>query len=311
MTPRSTDCSTGGASACAILRDRSRAGHLLARLKLGSAHVVDAFVVATALQFDSAIIATGDPDEIRRLGSPFRKVRVSPSGIPHLPTRMGYAKPLKTMALHLIGAGLGRTGTLSLKAALERVGYGPCYHMIEVLTAPERGRHWLEPGPGGSRDWDAIFAGYRATVDWPAAAFWRELVERYPDAKVLLSLRDADRWYESVMNTIHPAMMRELPSDAPASLRDFRAMVYTLIVERTFGGRLEDRAHAKRVFEEHNQAVIDAVPASRLLVYRPGDGWAPLCRFLGVPVPDEDFPHLNDTAWYRARTGLDDRRDGE
>jgi len=208
------------------------------------------------------------------------------------------------MALELIGAGLGRTGTLSLKAALERIGYGPCYHMIEVLSAPERAQHWLEQAESGSHDWDAIFRGYRATVDWPAAAFWRALVERYPDAKVLLSLRDADRWYESVMNTIYPVMMQGPPERAPQTLRDFHAMVYGLIFERTFGGRLNDRAYAKRVFEHHNRAVIDAIPPSRLLVYRPGDGWEPICRFLDVPVPDEDFPHLNDTAWYRARTGL-------
>ena len=118
------------------------------------------------------------------------------------------------MALELIGAGLGRTGTLSLKAALERIGYGPCYHMIEVLAAPERGRHWLEQAQSGSHDWDAIFNGYRATVDWPAAAFWRELAERYPDAKVLLSLRDADRWYDSVMNTIYPLMTQGPPERA-------------------------------------------------------------------------------------------------
>ncbi len=208
------------------------------------------------------------------------------------------------MALELIGAGLGRTGTLSLKAALERIGYGPCYHMMEILVAPDRGRHWLEQTRSGSHDWDAIFHGYRATVDWPAAAFWRELVERYPDAKVLLSLRDADRWYDSVMNTIYHTMTREIPERAPEALHDFHKMVYALIVERTFGGSLEDRAHTLRVFEEHNQAVIDAIPASRLLVYQPGDGWEPICRFLEVPVPDEDFPHLNDTAWYRARTGL-------
>ena len=115
----------------------------------------------------------------------------------------------------VIGAGLGRTGTLSLKAALERIGYGPCYHMIEVLAKPERGRHWLEQTRSGSHDWDAIFQGYRATVDWPAAAFWRELVGRYPDAKVLLSLRDADRWYESVMNTIYEVMKQRLPEGAP------------------------------------------------------------------------------------------------
>jgi hypothetical protein len=208
------------------------------------------------------------------------------------------------MALALIGAGLGRTGTLSLKAALERLGYGPCYHMIEVLAAPERGWHWLEQTQSGSRDWDGIFHGYRATVDWPAAAFWRELVERYPDAKVLLSLRDADRWYDSVMNTIYPAMTQAPPEGVPEVLHEFHAMVYALIFERTFEGRLRDRAHAKRVFEDHNQAVIDAIPASRLLVYRPGDGWEPICRFLDAPLPDEDFPHLNDTAWYRARTGL-------
>ena len=208
------------------------------------------------------------------------------------------------MALELIGAGLGRTGTLSLKAALERIGYAPCYHMIEILSAPERGRHWLAGAESGSHDWDAIFRGYRATVDWPAAAFWRELAQRYPDAKVLLSLRDADRWYESVMNTIYPLMTQGPPEHAPEILHEFHGMVYALIFERTFAGRLADRAHAKRVFEAHNQAVIDAIPASRLLVYQPGDGWEPLCRFLGVPVPDEQFPHLNDTAWYRARTGL-------
>jgi hypothetical protein len=208
------------------------------------------------------------------------------------------------MALELIGAGLGRTGTLSLKAALERIGYGPCYHMIEILTAPERAWHWLERTQGGFHDWDAIFRGYRATVDWPAAAFWRELVERYPDAKVLLSLRDADRWYDSVMNTIYPVMTQAPPERAPRILHDFHAMVHALIFERTFEGGLKDRAHAKRVFERHNRAVIDAIPASRLLVYRPGDGWEPICRFLDVPVPDEEFPHLNDTAWYRAHTGL-------
>jgi hypothetical protein len=196
------------------------------------------------------------------------------------------------MALQLIGAGLGRTGTLSLKAALERIGYAPCYHMMEVVAVPERGRHWLEQTRRGSHDWDGIFDGYRATVDWPAAAFWRELVDHYPDAKVLLSLRDADRWYESVMNTVYHTITQGPPDNAPAALRDFHRMVFALIFEQTFDGRLDDREHAKRVFEEHNQAVIDAIPASNLLVYQAGDGW------------DEEFPHLNDTAWFRARTGL-------
>src|SRR5262245_8067754 len=120
--------------------------------------------------------------------------------------------------LELIGAGLGRTGTLARKAALERIGYGPCYHMIEILTAPERARHWLERTPDGTPDWNAVFQGYRATVDWPAAAFWRELAGRYPEARVVLSRRDADRWYDSVMNTIHPMMTRALPERAPPIL---------------------------------------------------------------------------------------------
>lgn len=210
------------------------------------------------------------------------------------------------MTLALIGAGLGRTGTLSLKVALERIGYGPCYHMLEIFASPERAGHWLEQTRSGSRshDWDAIFDGYRATVDWPAAAFWRDLAKRYPEAKVLLSLRDADRWYDSVRDTIYHTLTQELPEDAPQIFRDFHAMVYELVFERAFGGRLGDRAHAKRVFEAHNQAVIDAIAPERLLVYRPGDGWEPLCRFLDVPVPDEEFPHLNDTAEFRARIGL-------
>lgn len=208
------------------------------------------------------------------------------------------------MALELIGAGLGRTGTLSLKTALEGIGYGPCYHMIEILVAPERGRHWLERTKDGSHNWETIFAGYRATVDWPAAAFWRELAERNPDAKVILSVRDADRWYDSLMNTIYSVIDLELPEDVPEVLRDFSTMVRALIFDQTFDGRFEDRAHAKRVFERHNQAVIDAIPASRLLVYQSGDGWEPICKFLEVPEPDDEFPHLNDTAEYRRRMGL-------
>lgn len=207
------------------------------------------------------------------------------------------------MALALIGAGLGRTGTLSLKAALERLGYGPCYHMLEVLAAPERAKRWVEGARSGAYDWEAIFQGFRATVDWPAAAFWRELVDRYPDAKVVLSLRDPDRWYESVMNTIYQTLTQRQES-APEILRDFHAAMRSLIVERTFGGRLADRAHAQGIFAAHNQAVIDAVPADRLLVYPAGVGWEPLCRFLDVPVPDEPYPHRNDTAWFRARMGL-------
>lgn len=209
------------------------------------------------------------------------------------------------MALEVIGAGLGRTGTLSLKAALERLGFGPCYHMMEILSAPERARHWIGRGPDATPEWDTVFDGYRSTVDWPAAAYWRELRARHPDAKVLLSLRDADRWHESMMKTIYASISRTPSGNAPEVMRRFHEMVRRLILEQTFDGRLDDAAYAKRIFHEHNQAVIDAVPAQRLLVHRPGDGWEPLCRFLGVPVPDEGFPRLNDTAMFRERAGLE------
>jgi len=206
--------------------------------------------------------------------------------------------------MEIIGAGFGRTGTLSLKVALERLGFGPCYHGVEILTSPERVGQWLTPTRDTSFDWDAIFMGFRATVDWPAAAHWRELVAHYPSAKVLLSMRDADSWYDSIMKTLYPALNREMPADVAEPLRDFHFMLRELILERTFGGKLADRAHSKQVFEAHNQAVLDAVPASHLLVYQPGDGWDPLCAFLDVSKPNEEFPRLNDTEWYRARAGL-------
>lgn len=208
------------------------------------------------------------------------------------------------MTLHVIGAGLGRTGTHSLKVGLEMIGFGPCYHMLEVIAAPERGTHWLEQANEGTNAWERIFEGFQATVDWPAAAYWRELVEAYPEAKVILSLRDSDRWYQSMMNTIYRTLTVDLPDELPANVRDFTQMTRQLIFEQTFDGRMDDRGYAIGVYEEHNQAVIDAIPAERLLAYRPGDGWEPLCRFLGVPIPDEPYPHLNDTNEFRARMGL-------
>jgi len=208
------------------------------------------------------------------------------------------------MALDVIGAGFGRTGTLSLKVALEQLGFGPCYHMMEVMGSPEKPAHWADLVAGDEADWEMIFDGYRATVDWPACTWWRELADHYPDARVILSLRDGDGWYDSVMNTIYNALVAEVPETAPPHFRTQMAMVAKLIGEQTFGGRIEDRAHAIQVFDRHNQQVIDTIPKERLLVYRPGDGWEPICRFLECDVPEGDFPRLNDTAEFRARLGL-------
>lgn len=205
------------------------------------------------------------------------------------------------MTLQLIGAGFGRTGTLSLKVAIERLGAGPCYHMLELTRHPEHADLWLRAASGESIDWSAVFENFAATVDWPACSFWRQLRERYPEAQVLLSLRTPESWYESVYKTIYPVMSSD--GEFPEAARTQRAMARRLILENTFGGRFEDRAHAMGVFERHNEEVQRAVPGDQLLVYPVGAGWGPLCEFLDLPVPDEDFPHVNKGEDYRKLIG--------
>ena len=201
------------------------------------------------------------------------------------------------MALQVIGAGFGRTGTLSLKAALERLGLSKCHHMTEVLARPETAEIWLAASRGESVDWSAAMEGYQASVDWPSCTYYKELMAAFPEAKVLLSVRDPERWYESVRTTIY-----ELSARSPRWLAwiapPFRAVlaVSKSCVWSTFDGRFEDRAHAIEVFGQHIAEVKRVVPADRLLVFEVAQGWGPLCDFLGVPVPDEPFPHLNDRA---------------
>ena len=196
------------------------------------------------------------------------------------------------MTLRLIGAGFGRTGTLSLKGAIEKLGAGPCYHMLEVARNPGHADIWLRAARGEPVDWDALFADFAATVDWPSCRFWRELRERYPDARVLLSVRSPESWYESVHGTIYQAMTLTR-DDLPEAVGTQLSMARQIVLEDTFGGRFLDRAHAMAVFERHNEAVMREVPSDQLLVYPVGSGWEPLCEFLGVPVPDEEFPHVN------------------
>lgn len=204
------------------------------------------------------------------------------------------------MALAVIGAGFGRTGTLSLKVALEQLGLGPCYHMSEVFAHPAHAGLWLDATEGRRVPWDRLFEGYAATVDWPSCAFWRELAEREPEAKVILTVRDPVAWHESVRKTIYYAMTRELPPDAPDQAHTHLAMVQRLILEKTFDGRLEDREHAIRVYQAHVEEVRRALPSERLLVYEVAEGWEPLCRFLERPVPAESFPRVNTTDEFRA-----------
>jgi len=211
------------------------------------------------------------------------------------------------MLLKVIGAGFGRTGTLSLKYALEQLGFGPCYHMIETREHPEHDAMWLALARGDPHDWHAILDGYAASVDWPAIMIWKELVAAYPDAKVILTLRDSEHWYKNASKTIF-ARMREfaeaLARDAAASIdpprRAHMRMVNAVVVDKAFGGDLGHH-HAIEVFNAHNAGVRRAIPPEKLLVYESGQGWDPLCAFLGVPVPETPYPKVNTTDDFTAR----------
>ena len=199
--------------------------------------------------------------------------------------------------LDVIGAGFGRTGTASLKAALEHLGFGPTYHMFEVLAKPTRMADWARALDGEAVDWHAVFDGYSSTVDWPGAAFWHELYALYPDAKVILTVRDPQRWYDSTYNTIYQIAQSEKGFDDSLDGDEYLLpTIRKMIWDGTFGGCFEDREHAIEVFERHNQQVRSTVPDDQLLVYQVGQGWEPLCEFLDVDVPEEDFPHVNEAA---------------
>jgi hypothetical protein len=220
-------------------------------------------------------------------------------------------------SLEIIGAGFGRTGTLSLRAALERLGVGPCDHMEPTLAQPERVALWQEAAArrrdGQPVDWRPLLEGYHAAVDWPAAAFWRELSAAHPQARVILTVRDPGCWYDSVAATLFPLHRRveesawarallDLTGLANPALRDGYQLTHDLVWDATFAGRFADRAHALRVFREHERAVRAAIPPERLLVFDVAQGWGPLCTFLGKPVPEgEPFPHINDTTSFQRR----------
>lgn len=201
------------------------------------------------------------------------------------------------MTLRVIGAGWGRTGTMSLKAALEQLGLGPCHHMAEVFKHPEQAPMW-EKAADGKPDWAAIFNGYAAAVDWPVCHFYRELAGLYPAAKLILTVRDSERWFVSTQETIFRMMGERPPDDADPWYR----MVKKIIVDPLGGpARLRDRAAMIAAFERHNAEVVAAIPKDRLLVFEVAEGWGPLCRFLGLPVPATPFPQSNSTEEFKAR----------
>ncbi len=191
------------------------------------------------------------------------------------------------MTLKVIGTGFGRTGTDSMREALNILGVGPCHHMVEVNASEEQKVTWRALVKKGlPPSWEQLFAGYASAVDWPSAYYWRELIAFYPQAKVVLTYRTADSWWKSFEQTILQGIQR---STEPESLG------LALIRDKVFGGRADDRAHAIAMYEENVAAVRATVPPERLLVHSLGDGWEPLCAHLGVPVPAQPYPSRNTT----------------
>lgn len=190
------------------------------------------------------------------------------------------------MALKIIGAGMGRTGTASLKVALESLGIGRCYHMSEVLKNPERTTDWVKAAEGNA-DWEKIFSDYAATVDNPGCNFWKELAEYYPDAKIILTIRDAEKWFDSTNETIHSVEFARFIKNSP-----FGEMVQKT-VWNVMENRMQDRDYMIEFFENRSSEITNTIAADRLLVYRVSEGWQPLCEFLDVPIPDIDFPRIN------------------
>jgi hypothetical protein len=195
------------------------------------------------------------------------------------------------MGLKIIGSGFGRTGTMSTKMALEQLGFGPCHHMVEVMGNPAQPAHWAALAAGEELDWAQVFSGYTSQVDFPGAAVWHELSIAFPDAKVIHTERPEQEWWASYSQTIGKFFaLRESLSLPPPVAAIFETMD-KLIIKGVFGGLDRDRSIA--AYRRNNEKVRATIPADRLLVFTPADGWEPLCRFLDMPVPVGDFPRSN------------------
>jgi len=213
------------------------------------------------------------------------------------------------MTLKLIGAGYGRMGTRATKDALETLGLGPCHHMADVFAQPETVPLWADAvkspltTPEG---WTPLLGDYVSCVDWPSCHFWKELHIAFPDAKVLLSTRDHEKWWNSINKTIFELIRAELTSEDVDTIQlGHHAMVREMILTQTFGGNVDDKDHVLTVLKAHEEEVRDTIPASQLLTWSVTEGWDALCAFLDVPVPDTPFPNRNTTKEFREGLGLD------
>jgi hypothetical protein len=202
--------------------------------------------------------------------------------------------------LRLIGAAFPRTGTMSVKKALESLGFGKCYHMHEVFLRPEHVRIWDATCDGEMPDWRSLFTGYVATLDTPACHFWKELAITFPVAKVLLLRRDPEAWYESMYSTTYPVMMGPRGDVDPAL-----QMIRRLFFDKIMRGRFEDRDFAVATYRRYCDDLIAEAPSDRLLVYEVSEGWEPLCNFLALQAPNEPFPKTNSRDEFRHRSQLE------
>ncbi len=202
------------------------------------------------------------------------------------------------MELVVVGAGVGRTGTHSLKLALEQLLDAPCHHMLEILGDPTQVPAWIDAIEGRPVDWSAMLDRYRAIVDWPGCSFWAELSAAYPDALVLLSVRDPEDWYRSATNTIFLTFDNMPPEIAP-----WMDAMRKLLRDR-FSDRFDDPTAMMDAFVHHNDTVRAEIPADRLLEWTLGEGWEPICERLGLPVPAEPFPVTNTTDEFREMVGI-------
>ena len=216
------------------------------------------------------------------------------------------------MAIEIIGVGFGRTGTHSLRLALQRLGFSKCYHMEDLVLKPENLHYWEDARAGKHVNWDELFQGYRAAVDFPANMFYKDFMKLYPDAKVILTMRDPENWYKSFGDTIirqsNPSLKQivsmsfKLPFNKKLR-KQLRVFKYANeYLDDMFEGRFyEDKEKAINFFNNWNDRIKNTVPAEKLLIYEVKNGWSPLCDFLGCSVPDEPFPRSNTTAEFNTR----------
>jgi hypothetical protein len=211
--------------------------------------------------------------------------------------------------MKVIGAGLPRTGTLTQKLALEQLGFGPCYHMVNVLANLDLAPQWRQ-ALDGNADWDSVFDGFESSVDWPGSFFYKELTEKYPDAKVVLGTRDGASWAKSMRETIWgvfygDGLVRHLSSARGHVDPKWKGYIEMMIGMWERSGLMEDEdttaEEMAAACERYQDEVEQSVPAEKLLVWSVKDGWAPLCEFLDVPVPDAPFPHVNESSEFAAR----------